>query len=186
MATATGYAQFELGERPLTVGSWGADVFRLQQELSRIGYKIRSDGHFGKETERAVIAFQIANGLDPDGIAGQRTLAKIAAVRPFLVYTVQAGDTLWELAEAYDTSMEELVLLNRLPDGPLKVGAVLQIPIRQTYTVRPGDTLSAIAFRYGTTVKALVDLNQIPDPNRIRAGSLLRLPWGAEPTSPGF
>jgi len=186
MVSGVGHAEFVLGERILSLGSWGADVFHLQRELARIGYQIRSDGHFGKETERAVIAFQISNGLEPDGVVGERTLAALSAVRPFIIYTVRDGDTLEALAEAFDASIVELVHLNNLPGGSIQVGDVLQVPVRPTYTVRRGDTLSAIAIRYGTTIQALVELNDIQDPNLIQVGTVLRLPRGAEPTIPGL
>ena len=184
--SASGHAQFQLGERILSYGSWGADVFELQRALARIGYVLRSDGHFGKETERAVIAFQIANGLEPDGIVGDKTLAALSVARPFVVYTVREGDTLASVAEAFDAPVEDLKALNSVVDGPLEPGTVLQVPVRPTYTVRPGDTLSAIALRFGTTLRALVELNNIRNPDFILAGSVLRLPRGSEPTIPGF
>ncbi|MFC1443046.1 LysM domain-containing protein [Streptacidiphilus sp. N1-10] len=48
------------------------------------------------------------------------------------------------------------------------------------YTVRPGDTLSAIAVRYGLAGgwRALYRLNRAaigPDPDRLDAGTVLRL-----------
>ena len=54
------------------------------------------------------------------------------------------------------------------------------------YTVKSGDTLSAIARANNTTVQELMKLNpQITDPNRISAGSALKLPGaqGAAGTS---
>ena len=182
-ATGICYAQFELGERTLSYGSWGGDVFHLQQELSRLGYRIRVDGHFGKETERAVIAFQVASGLEPDGIVGEKTFAALAAARPFILYTVRPGDSLAEIARTYDATVSELVALNNLGERPLEPGEILQIPVRPTYTVRSGDTLSAIALRFGTTVRALVELNEIPNPDYIRAGAVLRIPRAGRATA---
>ncbi len=45
-----------------------------------------------------------------------------------------------------------------------------------THTVRAGETLSGIAARYGTTVTALATTNGLRDPDRIHAGSRLRIP----------
>ncbi|HUO49304.1 MAG TPA: transglycosylase SLT domain-containing protein, partial [Acidimicrobiales bacterium] len=45
-----------------------------------------------------------------------------------------------------------------------------------TVTVHLGDTLSSIASRNHTTVAALVAANGIKDPNKIVAGTVLRLP----------
>lgn len=45
-----------------------------------------------------------------------------------------------------------------------------------TYTIVKGDTLSKIAFRYGTSISELVSINGIKDPNKIIAGSKIKIP----------
>jgi hypothetical protein len=64
-------------------GSAGEAVRDLQQNLSALGYPLAADGIFGKETEKAVLAFQRDHGLDADGIVGPRTLAAISEALPF-------------------------------------------------------------------------------------------------------
>lgn len=62
----------------LTVGSKGLDVKELQQNLKNQGFNLGPiDGIFGENTKSAVIQFQKKNGLDPDGIAGPKTQAKL-------------------------------------------------------------------------------------------------------------
>ncbi len=57
----------------------GSEVKALQKNLKRLGYKPGSaDGVFGEQTLAAVIAFQSDHDLYPDGVAGPKTLAKIA------------------------------------------------------------------------------------------------------------
>lgn len=51
-------------------GTKGDTVKQLQEKL-----EIDADGKFGSGTEKAVKAYQEANGLNVDGIAGPRTLA---------------------------------------------------------------------------------------------------------------
>jgi len=64
----------------LKYGSSGSRVTELQNNLRTLGYYTGSvDGKFGAGTKRAVIAFQSANGLTPDGLAGTQTLAMITA-----------------------------------------------------------------------------------------------------------
>lgn len=55
------------------MGSSGLTVFRLQQYLSRWGYKIGNDGKFGSETDTIVRQFQQSHGLQVDGIVGKNT-----------------------------------------------------------------------------------------------------------------
>jgi len=54
----------------LKIGSKGGEVKRIQKFLGLEN----QDGIFGKATESAVKNWQIKNGLEPDGIVGERTL----------------------------------------------------------------------------------------------------------------
>lgn len=59
-------------------GSSGPDVLTLQTTLKQLGFDPRGvDGVFGAGTEAAVIAFQKAKGLTPDGIVGPGTMAAL-------------------------------------------------------------------------------------------------------------
>lgn len=61
-------------------GDSGSEVKTLQTNLITLGYSCGAsgaDGDFGKDTEAAVNAFQDANGLVVDGLAGEKTQAKI-------------------------------------------------------------------------------------------------------------
>ena len=61
-------------------GSSGSEVKKLQQALINAGYSVGStgaDGIYGSNTAAAVKAYQKANGLSADGIAGNQTLSKL-------------------------------------------------------------------------------------------------------------
>ncbi len=60
------------------LGSRGQEVKNIQYRLREWGYYNGSiDGVYGQKTKNAVIKFQRKNGLTPDGIAGNATLAAI-------------------------------------------------------------------------------------------------------------
>ena len=60
------------------IGSTGSEVVGIQTRLKEWGYYSgKVDGIFGTQTKNAVIKFQKANGLTPDGIVGSKTLAAI-------------------------------------------------------------------------------------------------------------
>ncbi|MGN0779776.1 MAG: peptidoglycan-binding protein [Aristaeellaceae bacterium] len=62
------------GYRNLQLNSRGAQVKRLQARLIELGYLTgEADGAFGRQTYNAVLAFQRANGLVADGVAGDAT-----------------------------------------------------------------------------------------------------------------
>ncbi|MEX2644865.1 MAG: peptidoglycan-binding protein [Gaiellaceae bacterium] len=76
-----------LGRRLIVRGTFGLDVAALQFLLVRRGaYEGALDGYMGRETERALRAFQRRAGLVADGVGGPATLAALrggaAAPRP--------------------------------------------------------------------------------------------------------
>ena len=65
--------------KTLKRGLRGEAVKYLQWMLNKKGASLNVDGAFGPSTESAVIAFQKANGLVPDGIVGKLTWGKLKA-----------------------------------------------------------------------------------------------------------
>jgi hypothetical protein len=61
----------------LSFGDRGPEVLALQQRLNTLGAQLKEDGEFGTGTRAAVIAFQGANGLRPDGVVGSKTRAAL-------------------------------------------------------------------------------------------------------------
>lgn len=102
--------------------------------------------------------------------------------RILIIYTVQTGDTLTEIAERYNVSRAELIEANQLnyPDR-LVVGQALVIPgsSADTHTVLRGETLFLIAEKYGVTVDELMEVNpEIANPSAIYIGQNIRIPGG--------
>ena len=67
----------------LKKGVKGSDVKSMQILLIGYGFSCGSygaDGSFGSATDKAVRAFQKANGLEVDGICGPKTWAKLLGV----------------------------------------------------------------------------------------------------------
>ena len=124
-------------------GDRGMLVRIAQTALTRAGYNPGTvDGIFGPNTQSAVRAFQAAKGLSVDGIIGPRTwtalMAYLGTVIPptpgYITYTVQAGDTLSELARRFGTTVSAIVALNNIADPDLiYVGQVLTIPVNNAW-----------------------------------------------------
>lgn len=99
---------------------------------------------------------------------------------------VRRGETLSKIAIEYNTSVGELVDLNRIRNRNLiYVGQILRIPysIEEAkgetnhfiYTVKNGNTLSEIAKKFNISVKEIVRLNNIRNPNLIYVGEAIRI-----------
>ena len=120
------------------------------------------------------------------------------------LYTVVAGDTVWEIAQRFNSSVDAIITVNGLDSvGLINIGQTLVIPIKiiftqpptftpaptspgtgtggpvvpggGTYTVVAGDTLFNISLRYNTTVATLAQINNIVNPNLIFPGQSLRV-----------
>ena len=72
--------QSALAYDTLEKGSSGAEVARMQQALSALGYSVSADGVFGTQTRNVVRAFQVDQGLKVDGKAGNQTLTLLYAL----------------------------------------------------------------------------------------------------------
>ena len=107
------------------------------------------------------------------------------------IYTVKRGDTLFDIARRFGTSVEALASYNDIgSDRVIYVGqellihepsvseeSVTESPPPESgnaaYTVQPGDSLSRIARRHGVALELLLSVNQISQPNLIRSGLVL-------------
>ena len=68
------HKQFPGGERVPTM----AEVMEIQRRLNALGFKTDGvDGRTGADTVRAIIAFQKKVGMEPDGYAGLKLLARL-------------------------------------------------------------------------------------------------------------
>lgn len=107
------------------------------------------------------------------------------------VYVVQPGDTLYGIAQRFDTTVEAIVSANGIADPSLiNVGQKLiiptarpelvpsrpEVPNRRLHPVRPGETLPSLAFRYSTTIEALREANSIPRLGFLVPGQELVIP----------
>ncbi|MCO5189114.1 MAG: LysM peptidoglycan-binding domain-containing protein [Anaerolineae bacterium] len=101
----------------------------------------------------------------------------------YTVYTVRPGDTLNEIAVAFNVPRSQIICANNIRNiNQIEVGQQLIIPLSGNscatpiYIVQPGDTLSSIAARFGLSVYELAVYNGIADVNDIEAGDVLYIP----------
>lgn len=90
------------------------------------------------------------------------------------IYTVKKGDTLWDIARLYNTTVEELKSLNNLSGNSLQIGDKLKIPVFK-YIVKSGDSLWKIAKNNNTTINDLVKINNLKD-TTLKIGMELIIP----------
>ena len=93
------------------------------------------------------------------------------------VYTVKKGDTLYSIAKAYDTTINEIKRINNLTSNILSIDQKLIIPekIYNTYEVKSGDTLYSIARKFNTTVDEIKKLNNLLS-NLLSISQIIKIP----------
>ncbi|GAA4356214.1 LysM peptidoglycan-binding domain-containing protein [Angustibacter luteus] len=125
------------------------------------------------------------------------------ATAPFLLssgagswtsYTVQPGDTLWDIASRHHTDVRSLIRANHLSAGGhmIRIGTKIKVPGHArtaatrpaaartaTYLVRSGDTVSDIAHRLKVSPGTLLRLNHLDARGRIYVGQHLKVPASA-------
>lgn len=86
--------------------------------------------------------------------------------QPTNTVTVKRGDSLYNIAQKYNTTVDAIKKLNNLTSNSLSVGQVLIIPDGKEdnynyYIVRNGDTLYSIGKQFNLTVDELKRLNNL-------------------------
>lgn len=101
-------------------------------------------------------------------------------------YIVKSGDTLFSIANTYNTSVNNIRDINNLTSDILVVGQRLLVPINESvidtsitnftnYRVLAGDTLYSIAARNNISVDELKSLNNLTS-NDISVNQVLKIP----------
>ena len=139
---------------------------------------------------------------DPDGPFGilvpvalelriRETLSRIRPDQrvPVQIHLVQRGDTLSQIADRYNVSVEDLKRHNKLRGTLINIDTELVVPsplqalhgqkrhrsnvVRVGYTVRAGDSLWTIGRKFGSSYKAIAKLNNLPLNTPLRPGQNL-------------
>jgi len=117
--------------RVLQRGMSGPDVMEIQAALQKMGYYWGPlDGVFGQKMQQAVVQFQTQFGLTADGIIGPKTYSVLERfLLGYDVYTIEAGDTLYDIARRFNTTVPLLLSANPgIDPGLLRIGASLIVP----------------------------------------------------------
>lgn len=95
-----------------------------------------------------------------------------------LIHIVKRGDTLWKIANQYNTTVNNIQQINELPNpDQLLLGQALVIPTPiSSHVVKSGESLWSIAREYGVTINSILQINSIPNSNILQVGQVLYIP----------
>jgi len=95
-----------------------------------------------------------------------------------MIYVVQPGDTLYQIAKRYGASADAIAEANGLGQMPfLVVGQSLVIPAAgRTYKVQAGDSVYSIAKAIGVRPESIIRENLLTEPYTLDIGQILKIP----------
>ncbi|MEL4389374.1 LysM peptidoglycan-binding domain-containing protein [Shewanella xiamenensis] len=184
-----------------------------EARVSWLRYTIKPGDSLGSIAEKhhtSINAIRAANGMKNNNIIAGRPLiipvsaddkqlyalstsqklpkkAAVATSGNKLTYKVKSGDSLWQIAQAHNVSVKQLMTWNHLSkDSKLQSGQQLTIVAPQekhdneqirtvSYKVKAGDSLARIANKFKVTVPELREWNGLTASQYIQPGQVLKL-----------
>ncbi len=94
------------------------------------------------------------------------------------IHVIQPNQSLFGIAQAYGTTVEDIVEANEIPDpNRIVVGQALVIPIAGSfYWVQPGDSLFSIGAKFGVSYQELARINRLSVNTPLPVGLRLYIP----------
>ena len=133
-------------------------------------------------------------------LVGVLLLAQYGLVFADTTYVVQAGDTLYKIAQKFNVNAAALISANKLTNPNLIfVGQSLIIPsggaslpvstqpaatagtTGTIYVIQPGDTLYKIMVKFNVSASAIIVANRLTNPSLLFVGQKLVIPGAAAP-----
>jgi LysM repeat protein len=171
-------------------GDQSSEIVTAQAALKKLGFFNEvCTGYFGEVTEAAVIKFQKEYKLDDDGILGPITVgllnklsgeniiipsrsasAKKDTTKVNVRYRIKKGDTIWDIAAAYNVSVDSILQYNGLNEKSiLDIGREIIVPnvvkvVKPSPTTPaepiPQDTDSSIPFQDSSELGNIYEYNK--------------------------
>ena len=141
--------------------------------------------------EPEVRTIEVVEESAPDATPTTRPEDELNASPRLMQYTVQAGDTIFSIAERFKTDPLRVRQLNYLEDDSIFVGQIIDVPYIEgadeegvptpepepfVYIIEPYDTFSELAVRFDIPVVELIAANQAVDPHQLVTGQEVLIP----------
>jgi len=129
--------------------------------------------------ESVITGDALVANAGPSGTAADIVVHKLESDQ-ISIYVVREGDTLSQIAEMFNVTVNTIKWGNDLSSNTLKEGQTLVIlPISGVkHTVVKGDTLQSIAKKYKGDAEEIVAYNDLDDSRELALGTIIIIPDG--------
>lgn len=90
-------------------------------------------------------------------------------------HTVKSGESLWSIADKYNTTIEKIQKINKLDSTLITPDQKLEVLVNGKYKVKQGDTLKKIAKKFDVTVSQLKKLNHFDGDKDLKVGHTIKV-----------
>lgn len=120
--------------------------------------------------------------INPKGKTVESLEKEVVTSTSGKIHIVEKGETLYQIARLYNTSVSEIYDLNNKSDSALSIGQEIiiskdsktSINNKDSHIVEKGETLYRLSKKYNVSVPKLKELNQLID-NTIAVGQKISL-----------
>lgn len=165
------------------------ESFKTAEASNAVSVKISSSKRSTPAVSNAATSVQTKTPAQPSTTPETRTHTVsaefVAAANEkesfdrYIEYSVQAGDSLYNIAAQFGSAADLIKQANRLEDKHvIKAGQTLKVPLpasEMVYTVKPGDSLSKIASRFRIPLRSLIEENNLKS-HMLMADQQIKIP----------
>ena len=151
----------------------GDTIYSIAKKFNISVDQLMKDNALSSPSIRVGMNLKIRTNLEVEECFGEEYQGSIPSNT--INYIVKKGDSLYNIARRYNTSVSDIIRINNLSNSNLSIGQVLKIPSSDIlYTVVKGDSLYSIAKKFNTSVDNIKRKNNLNN-NTLQIGQVLKI-----------
>ncbi len=107
----------------------------------------------------------------------ENAVAKPGKDTLWVKYTIKSGDVLGKVSSKFNIKIAILKKKNSLKTDVVRVGDIIQVPVKAEHTVAAGETIDVLAKKYSSDKDAILAANSVKNAADLKAGMKIYIPF---------